>query len=148
MIRTRARGGCSGFRKPATLGDILKRKDEEYPTWRGKVLALPPLDARRLRPAQIAAINGIEKSLVEQRYDRSLVQMAAGAGKTYTAVTLSYRLLKHGGFNRILFLVDRNNLAKQTMAEFENYQTPDDGRKFTELYNVDRLRRGPHAGCD
>ena len=69
--------------------------------------------------------------------------MATGAGKTYTAVTLSYRLLKHGGFNRILFLVDRNNLAKQTMAEFENYQTPDDGRKFTELYNVNRLRRGP-----
>ena len=96
-----------------------------------------------LRPAQIAAINGIEKSLVEQRYDRSLVQMAAGAGKTYTAVTLSYRLLKHGGFNRILFLVDRNNLARQTMAEFQNYQTPDDGRKFTELYNVHRLRRGP-----
>jgi type I restriction enzyme R subunit len=56
---------------------------------------------------------------------------------------VSYRLLKHGGFNRILFLVDRNNLAKQTMAEYENYQTPDDGRKFTELYNVNRLRRGP-----
>ena len=69
--------------------------------------------------------------------------MATGAGKTYTAVTLSYRLLKHGGFNRILFLVDRNNLARQTMGEYENYQTPDDGRKFTELYRVSRLRRGP-----
>ena len=50
--------------------------------------------------------------------------MATGAGKTYAAVTLSYRLLKFGGFDRILFLVDRNNLAKQTMAEFENYRTP------------------------
>jgi type I restriction enzyme R subunit len=131
------------FPQPAALADILKRKDDEHPTWRGAVGALPPLDKKPLRPAQIKAINGIERSLAEQRYDRSLVQMATGAGKTYTAVTLSYRLLKYGGFNRILFLVDRNNLAKQTMAEFENYQTPDDGRKFTELYNVNRVRRGP-----
>lgn len=131
------------FPQPSTLAGILKRKDDEYPTWRGRIGALPPLETRPLRPAQIEAINGLELSLAEQRYDRSLVQMATGAGKTYTAVTLSYRLLKHGGFNRILFLVDRNNLAKQTMAEFENYQTPDDGRKFTELYNVNRLRRGP-----
>ncbi len=129
--------------QPGTLAGILKRKDDEYPTWRGRVGALPPLDEKPLRPAQIEAINGLERSLSEQRYDRSLIQMATGAGKTYTAVTLSYRLLKHGGFGRILFLVDRNNLAKQTMAEFENYQTPDDGRKFTELYNVNHLRRGP-----
>jgi type I restriction enzyme R subunit len=65
--------------------------------------------------------------------------MATGAGKTYTAVTAAYRLLKFGGFRRILFLVDRNNLAEQTIAEFQNYRTPDDGRRFTELYNVDKL---------
>jgi len=65
--------------------------------------------------------------------------MATGAGKTYTAVTSSYRLLKHGGFGRVLFLVDRNNLADQTLAEFQNYRTPDDGRRFTEIYNVDKL---------
>lgn len=131
------------FPKPSTLADVLKLRDEAHPTWRGKVRDLPTLDITPLRPAQIEAVNGIETSLREQRFDRSLVQMATGAGKTYTAVTLSYRLLKHAGFNRILFLVDRNNLGKQTMAEFENYQTPDDGRKFSELYNVNRLRRGP-----
>ncbi len=65
--------------------------------------------------------------------------MATGAGKTYTAVTQSYRLLKHGGFNRVLFLVDRNHLADQTLAEFRNYRAPDDGRRFTEIYNVDKL---------
>ncbi len=129
--------------KPETLAAVLERKDETHPTWRGRVHAMPLLDARPLRPAQITAIDGVEQSLREQRYDRSLVQMATGAGKTYTAVTLSYRLLRHGGFERILFLVDRNNLAKQTTAEYENYQTPDDGRKFSELYNVNRLRRGP-----
>ena len=131
------------FPRPATLAGILKRKDDEHPTWRSKVRTLPLLDEKPLRPAQITAINGVERSLAEGHYDRSLIQMATGAGKTYTAVTLSYRLLKHGAFDRILFLVDRNTLAKQTMAEFENYQTPDDGRKFTELYNVNRLRRGP-----
>ena len=57
----------------------------------------------------------------------------------------SYRLLKYGGFNRILFLVDRNNLADQTLAEFQNYRTPDDGRRFTELYNVDKLTARRHA---
>lgn len=131
------------FPKAATLAKTLRGKDDEHPTWRGKVTAMPPLDTTPLRPAQIEAVNGVERSLREQRYDRSLVQMATGAGKTYTAVTMSYRLLKFGGFDRILFLVDRNNLAKQTMAEFENYRTPDDGRRFTELYNVNRLNRGP-----
>jgi type I restriction enzyme, R subunit len=131
------------FPKAATLAKTLRSKDEQHPTWRGKVTAMPQLDTAPLRPAQIEAINGVEQSLREQRYNRSLVQMATGAGKTFAAVTLSYRLLKFGGFGRILFLVDRNNLAKQTMAEFENYRTPDDGRRFTELYNVNRLNRGP-----
>ena len=129
------------FPKPATLARILRDADAapERPTWRAKVRNLPPLDADPLRPAQVEAINGVEKSLADQHFDRSLVQMATGAGKTYTAVTESYRLLKHGGFNRILFLVDRNNLADQTLAEFQNYRTPDDGRRFTELYNVTKL---------
>lgn len=102
---------------------------------------MPPLVTDGLRPAQITAIQGVERSLAEQRYSRSLVQMATGAGKTYTAVTASYRLLKHGGFRRILFLVDRNNLGSQTLAEFQNYATPDDGRRLTEIYNVDALTR-------
>ncbi len=128
------------FPQPATLARTLRdAADEARPTWRGKVQNLPPLDEAPLRPAQITAIGGIERSLAEQRFDRSLVQMATGAGKTYAAVATAYRLLKHGGFNRVLFLVDRNNLADQTLAEFQNYRTPDDGRRFTEIYNVDKL---------
>lgn len=100
---------------------------------------LPELQTELLRPAQVEAVNGVEHSLAAQQFDRSLVQVATGAGKTYTAVTESYRLLKHGGFNKILFLVDRNNLADQTLAEFQNFRTPDDGRRFTELYNVAKL---------
>ena len=127
--------------QPATLAKLLRdaHDDPQRPTWRAKVRHLPPLDTAYLRPAQITAIEGIERSLAEQRFDRSLVQMATGAGKTFTAVTTAYRMLRFGGFQRILFLVDRNNLADQTVAEFQNYRTPGDGRRFTELYNVDKL---------
>ncbi len=129
------------FPTPVTLARLLRdaEADPEHPMWRGKVRELPELDEAPLRPAQITAIKALERSLVEQRFDRSLVQMATGAGKTYTAVTLAYRLLRHGGFHRILFLVDRNNLGEQTMAEFQTYRTPDDGRLFTEVFNVDKL---------
>jgi type I restriction enzyme R subunit len=134
--------------RPETLDRIIRNADADpdHPTWRAKVCDLPQLDMTGLRPAQITAIEGIERSLVEQRYDRSLVQMATGAGKTFTAVTECHRLLKHGGFNRVLFLVDRNNLADQTLAEFQNYRTSDDGRRFTELYNVDKLTRAGLLG--
>ena len=124
-----------GFPRPETLARWIR--DEQ--TWRGHVQHLPALLEEGLRPAQITAVQGIERSLADQQYDRSLVQMATGAGKTFTAVTECYRLLKHGGFSRILFLVDRNNLGDQTLREFRNYTTPDDGRKLTELYNVDKL---------
>jgi len=136
----RARGVFC-FARPETLARVLREAeaDPAAPTWRAKVQSLPNLDVVGLRPAQIEAVHGIERSLAEQRHDRSLVQMATGAGKTFTAVTESYRLLKHGGFTRILFLVDRNNLGDQTLREFRDYTTPDDGRKFTELYNVDKL---------
>lgn len=129
------------FPKPSTLAQIIRDAEAapDCPTWRAKVRGLPPLDEAPMRPAQITAIKGIEKSLIEQQFDRSLVQMATGAGKTYTAVTTAYRLLKHGGFRRVLFLVDRNNLADQTISEFQNYRTPGDGRRFNELYNVDKL---------
>ena len=129
------------FPRPETLARILRDADEdpERPTWRAKVQALPALRVDGLRPAQVDAIRAIERSLAEQRFDRSLVQMATGAGKTYTAVTLAYRLLRYGGFRRVLFLVDRNNLGEQTHNEFKAYRTPDDGRLFTEVHNVDML---------
>ena len=127
--------------RPSTLARMIRDADAdpERPTWRAKVRALPPLDEAPLRPAQVTAIHGTERSLAQQRFDRSLIQMATGAGKTFTAVTLAYRLLTFGGFSKILFLVDRNNLADQTLAEFQNYTTPVDGRRFSEVYTVDKL---------
>ena len=65
--------------------------------------------------------------------------MATGAGKTFTAATFIYRLLKHANAKRILFLVDTKNLGEQAEQEFMTFQPNDDNRKFTELYNVQRL---------
>jgi len=136
------------FPQPATLARTIRTAADtpDAPTWRAVVHHLPPLERGGLRPAQIEAVDGVERSLREQRFDRSLVQMATGAGKTFTAVTLAYRLLKFGGFHRVLFLVDRNNLGDQTKREFQNYAVPGDGRRFTELYPVDKLTAAGMAG--
>ncbi|MBQ1783954.1 MAG: DEAD/DEAH box helicase family protein [Gammaproteobacteria bacterium] len=108
---------------------------------------MPALPERNLRDCQIAAVTGLEQSLALNK-PRALVHMATGAGKTFTAITSVYRLLKFGGAKRILFLVDTRNLGKQAHQEFMAYTPPDDARKFTELYNVQRLASptiDPHA---
>jgi type I restriction enzyme R subunit len=88
---------------------------------------------------QIRAIKGLEKSLAEGR-PRALIQMATGSGKTFTACNACYRLIKHAGARRILFLVDRRTLGQQTKKEFEMFSTSEEHRKFTELYNVQHLQ--------
>ena len=65
--------------------------------------------------------------------------MATGSGKTFTAITQVYRLLKHADARRVLFLVDTRNLGEQAEQEFMAFIPNDDNRKFTELYNVQRL---------
>lgn len=118
--------------------EMLKEWAEQEETLRTKLRKLPPLIERDLWAAQIKAIKNLELSFAEDR-PRALIQMASGSGKTFTAVNFVYRLVKFAGAKRILFLVDRSNLGKQTRMEFEKFETPDDGRKFTELYNVQRL---------
>lgn len=107
-------------------------------TLRGRLQKMPTLGARGLWPAQHKAVANLEKSLVADR-PRALVQMATGSGKTFTAVTASYRLIKHADVRRILFLVDRANLGRQALKEFQYYTPPDSNYKFTELYNVQHL---------
>ncbi|MDE4063791.1 DEAD/DEAH box helicase family protein [Phaeobacter gallaeciensis] len=99
---------------------------------------LPDLNTDGLRDCQITAITNLEVSLKSGK-PRALVQMATGSGKTFTAITQVYRLLKHAGARRILFLVDTKNLGEQAEQEFMAFVPNDDNRKFTELYNVQRL---------
>ena len=99
---------------------------------------MPPVELPGLWPNKVRAIVNLEKSLFDDR-PRALIQMATGTGKTLLAVTEIYRLIKFGGARRVLFLVDRANLGEQAEKEFQGFRTPDDNRKFNELYNVQRL---------
>lgn len=130
------------FHRPETLLEWLKQGR----SLRARLHEIPPLNpddvpAKELglRDCQEVAITNLERSLREDR-PRALVQMATGAGKTYTAITTMYRLLKHADARRILFLVDTKNLGEQAEQEMLAYVPRDDNRKFTELYNVQRLK--------
>jgi len=122
------------FHKPEILNDWLLQGE----TLRARLRDMPPLSTDGLRDCQIEAIKNLEGSFAEAR-PRALIQMASGGGKTFTAVSFVYRLIKFARAKRVLFLVDRSNLGRQTKREFQQYITPDDGRKFTEFYDVQHL---------
>ncbi len=122
------------FHKPDTIAEWLKKGK----SLRTRLLDIPTLNPTGLRPAQIVAIENLEHSFKKNR-PKALIQMATGAGKTFTAATFVYRLLKHADAKRVLFLVDTKNLGEQAEQEFMTFQPNDDNRKFTELYNVQRL---------
>lgn len=145
------------FHQPATLASWASERSAARPkvsaglhedaadyvqqpaSLRARLQHLPPLNPVGLRACQISAIENLEKSFKDDR-PRALVQMATGSGKTFTAITSVYRLLKHAHAKRVLFLVDTKNLGEQAEQEFMSYVPNDDNRKFTELYNVQRLR--------
>ena len=132
------------FFKPAQLAEW---QAQPTPLRRRLAEAMPPLPTTNLRDCQTSAVTGLEQSLALNK-PRALIHMATGAGKTFTAITAVYRLLKFAGAKRVLFLVDTRNLGKQAHQEFMAYTPPDDARKFTELYNVQRLASAnidPHA---
>jgi len=122
------------FSRPQTLAGRMARPMQ----LRAQLKELPSLDESRLWSIQARAIRALEQSFADA-HPRALIQMATGSGKTFTAVNVVYRLLKFGGAKRILFLVDRSNLGRQTEDEFANFTPTDDPRKFPELYTVQRL---------
>ncbi|MFO5493978.1 MAG: DEAD/DEAH box helicase family protein, partial [Cuspidothrix sp.] len=122
------------FHQPETLREWLGQSH----TLRGRLQLLPEINTEDLRECQKEAINNLFYSLKHNR-PKALIQMATGVGKTHTSVSFIYWLIKVAGAKRVLFLVDRKNLGEQTQKEFQQYVTPDDGRKFTELYNVQLL---------
>ena len=122
------------FHRPETLAEWIAQPD----TLRARLCQLPPFASAGMRACQIEAIANLEASFAADR-PRALIQMATGAGKTFTAVSFIYRLIKHAGARRVLFLVDRSNLGEQTKGEFDQYVLPDDGRKFTQVYNLQHL---------
>ena len=123
------------FHQPETLQELIKESEP----LRQRLFSIPELDPEGLRDCQINAITNLEVSFRDNR-PRALIQMATGSGKTFTAITAIYRLLKFANAKRVLFLVDTKNLGEQAEQEFMAYTPNDDNRKFTELYNVQRLK--------
>ena len=123
------------FHRPETLQALQNEPD----TIRNNMKNFPPLDTDGFRKCQINAINNLDKSFADNR-PKALVQMATGAGKTFTAITAAYRLLKYGKMKRILFLVDTKGLGEQAEREFFAYTPNDDPRSFSQIYGVRRLK--------
>ena len=123
------------FHRPETLATWIKNEK----TLRAGLLDIPQLPLEGLRDCQIDTITELEKSFKDFR-PKSLVQMATGSGKTFTAITFIYRLLKFAKAKRILFLVDTKNLGEQAEQEFMAYLPNDSNSKFTELHPVTRLK--------
>ena len=123
------------FHRPETLFALLQQPD----TIRNNMKHFPTLDEKGFRKCQVNAIKNLDNSFAENR-PKALVQMATGAGKTFTAITDAYRLLKYGKMNRILFLVDTRGLGEQAEREFLAYTPNDDPRSFSQLYGVRRLK--------
>jgi type I restriction enzyme R subunit len=126
------------FHRPEELLKLVELgKDEQVRTLLPK---MPAINTEGLWHVQIEAIQNLDKSLADNR-PRSLIQMATGSGKTFTAVDSCYRLIKFAKARRILFLVDRNNLGKQALNEFQKFVSPYNGYKFTEEYPVQHLKK-------
>lgn len=128
------------FHRPEELIRLVKLDKQG----RTHLREMPPLNTGHLWKVQIESIQNLETSLAANR-PRALIQMATGSGKTFTAVNFCYRLIKYADARRILFLVDRNNLGKQTLNEFQQFVSPVNGYKFTEEYTVQHLKKNTIA---
>jgi type I restriction enzyme R subunit len=144
------------FHQPATLADWLAGLPSHgtvpvtggvhdappTDTFRHRLRTMPELITewgdQKLWPAQIQAIRNLETSLAADK-PRALIQMATGSGKTFTAISAIYRLIKFAGARRVLFLVDRGNLGRQAKKEFDQYVSPVNNYKFGEEYIVQHL---------
>ncbi len=102
--------------------------------------ALPRLERRGLRDCQYEAELEFEKSF-KAGNKKNLAVLATGSGKTYLACLASYRLLNYTSVNRILFLVDRNNLARQTESEFSLFDKTENRQTMSSLYQIKRLKK-------
>ena len=127
----------SNFHTPDALEDFFADSEHDAKPRRSR----KPPDIQGLREYQRDAVEAVESALA-RRKRAMLLAMATGTGKTFTTVSLIYRLLEARAVRRILFLVDRRALAVQAVREFAAFTTPS-GSKFDKEYEVysQRFRR-------
>lgn len=118
------------FHTPQALSEFLHQDHQKPRTWLRENLN----NNKHLRYYQIEAIDAVEKSLLKNK-QKMLLAMATGTGKTITTISLLYRLLRSGMFKRILFLVDRVELANQALGALASFE-PEHGQKFDRVYEV------------
>jgi type I restriction enzyme R subunit len=127
------------FHRPETFAGWLEAESKTPgASLRGRLRRMPPVSGEGLWPHQHRVITNLEQSFA-RNHPRALIHMTMGSGKTFTACNFIYRLIAHAGARRVLFLVDRRTLGRQALNEFQQFTIPGDGRKFTEIYNVQLL---------
>ncbi|MDD5958559.1 MAG: DEAD/DEAH box helicase family protein, partial [Ligilactobacillus ruminis] len=102
--------------------------------------ALPRIERKGLRDCQYNAECKFEKS-IKQREKKALAILATGSGKTYLACLAAYRLLNYTQTRRVLFLADRNNLARQAETEFKLFNRTEKQQQLNDLYTINRLTK-------
>ena len=92
---------------------IIKRQREI-----AKSEEIPSIEKYRLKPnaMQVGFITNLRK-ILEKGEDRALLISATGTGKTYASAFAMREL----GFKRVLFLVHRGQLARQTKKSYERF---------------------------
>lgn len=123
--------------------DLVERLEQEV-NEDSSALAERELGVTGLRPYQQEAIAAVE-SAVARGQDHILLAMATGTGKTRLAIALMYELLRTKRFRRILFLVDRNSLGRQTLDAMSTTDTSG-FLKFDQVFPIaDMARKFPEA---
>ena len=111
---------------PHPVKTFFKQDDLERRAATAQVKREPlevPIDSRIAgRDYQQACIDTLCKEMGQGRR-KLLVEMATGTGKTRTAAALIKRLFEANAITRVLFLVDRIPLAKQTEDAFAEHLT-------------------------
>ena len=109
---------------------------------------LPRIERKGLRDCQYIAETELEKSFKSGK-KKALSVLATGSGKTYLACLASYRMLNYTqSTKRILFLVDRNNLARQTESEFSLFDRTEGQKPLSSLYQIKRLKKAEDINGD
>lgn len=121
---------------------------QRYKTYRGiedkeeELVTEPYQDdgsGKEPRYYQAEAINRVIEAVAKGE-NRLLLVMATGTGKTYTTFQIIWRLWKAKKAKRILFLVDRNILADQTLVNdfkpFGSVMTKIKNRKIDPSYEI------------
>jgi type I restriction enzyme, R subunit len=125
---------------PRDLTERLQQVTEES----ANIVAEREIGVSGLRPYQSDAIAAVETAIAAGQQN-ILLAMATGTGKTRLAIALMFEVLRRKRFRRILFLVDRNALGRQTLDAMSTTDTSG-FLKFDEVFGVaDMAKKFPEA---